>query len=43
MPPTFDQIGEALGLNSRSTIHGHMQRLEALGKVRATNRGYMPV
>lgn len=30
-PPTVREIGEAVGLSSTSTVHGHLQRLEKSG------------
>lgn len=33
-PPSVREIGEAVGLHSSSTVHGHLQRLEELGYIR---------
>ena len=33
-PPSVREIGEAVGLQSSSTVHGHLQRLEELGYIR---------
>lgn len=33
-PPSVREIGEALGLSSSSTVHGHMTRLEEKGYIR---------
>ncbi|HWI53066.1 MAG TPA: transcriptional repressor LexA [Symbiobacteriaceae bacterium] len=33
-PPSVREIGEAVGLASSSTVHGHLQRLEEKGYVR---------
>jgi len=33
-PPTVREIGDAIGLSSSSTVHGHMGRLEAKGYIR---------
>lgn len=33
-PPSVREIGEAIGLSSSSTVHGHMQRLEEKGYIR---------
>jgi repressor LexA len=33
-PPSVREIGEAIGLSSSSTVHGHMARLEKLGYIR---------
>lgn len=32
-PPTVREIGKAVGLNSTSTVHGYLERLERDGKV----------
>ena len=32
-PPSVREIGEAVGLQSSSTVHGHLQRLEELGYI----------
>lgn len=32
-PPTFDEIGEAVGLLSKSTVHTHMHGLKAKGYI----------
>ena len=32
-PPTVREIGEAVGLNSPSTVHGYLKRLERDGKL----------
>jgi repressor LexA len=38
-PPTVREIGEAVGLNSTSTVHGHLERLESKGLIyRDSNR-----
>ena len=33
-PPSVREIGEAVGLASSSTVHGHLNRLEAKGLIR---------
>jgi repressor LexA len=33
-PPSVREIGEAVGLSSSSTVHGHLQRLEDKGYIR---------
>lgn len=33
-PPSVREIGEAIGLTSSSTVHGHLSRLEAKGLIR---------
>jgi repressor LexA len=33
-PPSVREIGEAVGLNSSSTVHGHLERLEEKGYIR---------
>lgn len=33
-PPSVREIGEAIGLSSSSTVHGHMSRLEEKGFIR---------
>lgn len=33
-PPSVREIGEAIGLSSSSTVHGHMQRLEEKGYIK---------
>lgn len=33
-PPSVREIGEALGLSSSSTVHGHLNRLEEKGLIR---------
>lgn len=33
-PPSVREIGEAVGLASSSTVHGHLERLEAKGLIR---------
>jgi repressor LexA len=33
-PPSVREIGEAVGLSSSSTVHGHLARLEARGYIR---------
>ena len=33
-PPSVREIGEALGLSSSSTVHGHLSRLEEKGYIR---------
>jgi len=33
-PPSVREIGEAIGLSSSSTVHGHMTRLEEKGYIR---------
>ncbi|HBN96260.1 MAG TPA: repressor LexA, partial [Firmicutes bacterium] len=33
-PPSVREIGEAVGLKSSSTVHGHLIRLEELGYIR---------
>ncbi len=33
-PPSVREIGEAVGLASSSTVHGHLERLEAQGYIR---------
>ncbi|MDA3100898.1 helix-turn-helix domain-containing protein, partial [Staphylococcus pseudintermedius] len=33
-PPSVREIGEAVGLASSSTVHGHLSRLEAKGYIR---------
>lgn len=33
-PPSVREIGEAIGLSSSSTVHGHMARLEEKGYIR---------
>ena len=33
-PPSVREIGDAVGLNSTSTVHGHLRRLEARGMLR---------
>ncbi len=33
-PPSVREIGEAVGLNSSSTVHGHLQKLEEYGYIR---------
>ena len=35
-PPTVREIGEAVGLNSPSTVHGYLKRLERDGKLEKT-------
>ena len=41
-PPTVREIGEAVGLHSPSTVHGHLSRLEKNGSItvsRGSSRG----
>ncbi|WP_153945067.1 MarR family transcriptional regulator, partial [Acinetobacter baumannii] len=33
-PPSVREIGEAVGLSSASTVHGHLARLEKKGLIR---------
>lgn len=33
-PPSVREIGDAVGLKSTSTVHGHLRRLEARGLLR---------
>ena len=33
-PPSVREIGEAVGLASSSTVHGHLDRLEKKGHIR---------
>ena len=33
-PPSVREIGEAVGLASSSTVHGHLERLEKKGRIR---------
>ena len=33
-PPSVREIGEAVGLASSSTVHGHLSRLESKGLIR---------
>lgn len=33
-PPSVREIGQAVGLNSSSTVHGHLCKLEDLGYIR---------
>ncbi len=33
-PPTVREIGKAIGLHSRSTVHAHLAKLESLGVLR---------
>jgi len=33
-PPSVREIGEAIGLSSSSTVHGHLERLESKGLIR---------
>src|SRR3954464_12279 len=33
-PPSVREIGEAVGLASSSTVHGHLARLESKGMIR---------
>jgi len=33
-PPSVREIGAAVGLQSSSTVHGHLRRLEELGYIR---------
>ena len=33
-PPSVREIGEAVGLASSSTVHGHLSRLEEKGYIR---------
>ena len=33
-PPSVREIGEAVGLASSSTVHGHLERLEKKGMIR---------
>src|SRR3954469_6740200 len=33
-PPSVREIGEAVGLASSSTVHGHLERLEMKGLIR---------
>lgn len=33
-PPSVREIGQAIGLSSSSTVHGHLQRLEEKGYIR---------
>ncbi len=33
-PPSVREIGDAVGLNSSSTVHNHLQKLEAAGFIR---------
>lgn len=33
-PPSVREIGDAVGLHSSSTVHGHLQRLEEYGYIR---------
>lgn len=32
-PPTFEEIGEAVGLLSRSTVHAHLHSLKKKGYI----------
>ncbi len=32
-PPTVREIGDAVGLTSTSTVHGHLRRLRRLGRL----------
>ncbi|MHB8946541.1 MAG: transcriptional repressor LexA [Bacillota bacterium] len=34
LPPSVREIGEAIGLSSSSTVHGHLDRLEEKGLIR---------
>lgn len=36
-PPSVREIGEAVGLASSSTVHGHLSRLEEKGYIRRSN------
>ncbi len=38
-PPTVREIGEAVGLNSPSTVHGYIKRLERDGKLEKSEGG----
>ena len=33
-PPSVREIGEAVGLQSSSTVHGHLRKIEELGYIR---------
>ena len=33
-PPSVREIGDAVGLRSSSTVHGHLKRLESKGYIR---------
>jgi repressor LexA len=33
-PPSVREIGEAVGLKSTSTVHGHLKRLESKGLIK---------
>lgn len=33
-PPTVREIGQAVGLKSNSTVHGHLERLEKKGLIK---------
>ena len=35
-PPSVREIGEAVGLASSSTVHGHLSRLESKGYIDVT-------
>ena len=44
VPPTVRQIGEHVGLKSPSTVHFHLKRLVALGRLRNVgSRGFLLV
>ncbi len=36
-PPSVREIGEAVGLASSSTVHGHLSRLEEKGYIERSN------
>lgn len=36
--PTVREIGDAVGLKSSSTVHGHLKRLESMGLIRLEDR-----
>lgn len=45
-PPTLAEIGEAVGLSSKSAVHYQLRRMEARGEVVRTglrSRAYRPV
>lgn len=40
-PPSVREIGEAVGLASSSTVHGHLARLESKGSSAGTQRNHV--
>ncbi|MCA0754862.1 helix-turn-helix domain-containing protein [Paenibacillus sp. N4] len=38
-PPTVREIGEAVGLTSSSSVHGHLARLEKYGYIKRNGGG----